>query len=73
MAKLKIGDLVHMPGALDTSIDDPQHISMGLVYGIKKTCDTGIGLRNQIQVLWIDEMEVCWEPISWLEVLSDCH
>jgi hypothetical protein len=73
---VEVGDLVHMPGSVIPNGGSPEHPEEG----------TGVGLvvamppseesfafqhsRKRVHVFWLDEMEVCWEPMKWLEVLK---
>ena len=59
---MKVGDLVRMPGS--------QPPGVGLVLSEPLPCGPN-GNRNRVRVLWLDEEEVCPEPVDWLEVIDD--
>ena len=61
---MKVGDLVTFPN----SVAAPQ---TGIVLrtepdGIKR------GTRHiRVKVYWIEDAEVSWEPVKWMEVISE--
>ena len=59
---MRVGDLVTMPGS--------QEPVVGLVLSEPIPCGLN-GRRSRIQVLWLDENEVCPEPVDWLEVIDE--
>ena len=56
---MKVGDLVHMPGAIEEIT--------GIVLRTKPTHQLQIG---RVQVYWIEDSEASWEPVKWLEVIN---
>ena len=61
---MKLGDLVIMPNATDHTINK-QNGEVGLIMN-----DTIV--RNRIGVLWADgNGDVDYEPVDWLEVISE--
>ena len=65
---MKIGDLVIMPGASEgTGID---HEVQGVI--IKLQPEVNLDRRNfRVLVHWFAENEAAWEPVKWLEVVSE--
>ena len=64
---MKVGDLVTMPGChLDVNVD----LGIGLVVDLgpvphrPNTC-------NRVGVMWTDGEGVDYEPVAWLEVISE--
>ena len=64
-ARMKIGDLVQMPGALG----DP----LGVITRVKPDgIHRGANLKR-VRVLWLTDTpgEVSWEPRKWLKVMNE--
>ena len=59
---MKVGDLVMMPGAKDPGV--------GLILEQPVPCGPH-GNRERVKLLWLDEDEVCFERVDWLEVIND--
>ena len=59
---MKVGDLVTMPGAVEPGV--------GLVLSDPIPCGLN-GQRTRVKILWLDENEVCPEPVKWLEVVNE--
>ena len=57
---VKVGDLVHMPGAIEKIT--------GIVLRTKPKVPLQI---DRVQVYWIEDAEASWEPKKWLEVLNN--
>ncbi len=60
---MQIGDLVRMRGGLPAS---------GIV--LRQCNGEGKGFlrhTHRVEVFWIDDAEATWEPVKWLEVISD--
>jgi len=56
---MQVGDLVHMPGAIEKTT--------GIVLRMKSDGEKhGLG---RVEVYWIEDSEASWEPVKWLEVL----
>lgn len=53
---MSVGDIVTMP--------ESKSPGTGIVLA-----DVG---KNRVEVLWLDEQEIAWEPRDWLEVLVKC-
>ena len=61
---MKVGDLVRMRGGLPAS---------GIVLQTKPDGDMFKGRRtshSRVKIFWIQDAEVSWEPVKWLEVIS---
>ena len=73
---MKVGDLVHMPGVSipGGGTPEPSEEETGIGLIVAMTPDeesfTFQHSRKRAHILWFDFMEVCWEPIKWLEVLK---
>ena len=62
---MKVGDLVHMPGSIEPARGVVlQTIPDGEVFKGRRTS------HSRIKVYWIEDGEVSWEPIKWMEVIS---
>jgi len=60
---MKVGDLVHMPGAIEKIT--------GIVLRTKPDgINRGTPSLKRVKVYWMGEAEVSWEPVKWLEVIS---
>ena len=57
---MQVGDLVCMPGSIDSIT--------GIVLRIKPMYERQ---KDRVQVYWIEDAEVSWEPEKWLGVISD--
>ena len=65
---MKIGDLVIMPGA--ASSDNVVSEVQGVI--IKLQPEVNLDRRNfRVLVHWFAENEASWEPVKWLEVVSE--
>lgn len=61
---MKVGDLVIMPGSINSVT--------GIVLNTKKEGYVRGTLRSdRVKVFWIEDGESSWEPIKWLEVISE--
>lgn len=63
---MQVGDLVKFPC-------DDEITPIGIVL---RTTPDGInrgtpGLGRRIKVYWVQDREVSWEPIKWMEVISE--
>ncbi len=56
---MQVGDLVHMPGAMEKIT--------GIVLRTKPKGPLQIG---RVQVYWIADAEASWEPKKWLAVIN---
>jgi len=56
---VKVGDLVKMPVSFD--FKNPTGVILA----------TKAGRPNRVQIYWIEDAEISWEPIKWLEVISE--
>ncbi len=63
---MKVGDLIHMPHSVEpiTGII-LQTIPDGDMFKGRLTS------HSRIKIYWIEDAEVSWEPMKWLEVLSE--
>ena len=59
---MKVGDLVTFPN----SVAAPQ---TGIVLRVPR--DFGDGPAPRIEVYWIEDAESSWEPVKWMEVISE--
>ena len=75
---MKVGDLVTMPGSCYR--DNRDTPAMGVVvstecdakvHGFRAIGETTRPLIERVQVHWIDDAETTWEPVKWLEVVSE--
>ena len=57
---MKVGDLVHMPGSIEPTT--------GII--LRAPPDRGDGPPPNVQVYWMADAEVSWEPRKWLEVIN---
>ncbi len=61
---MKIGDLICMPGAIEQVT--------GIVLQTKPDgINRGTPRLKRVKIYWIEDAEVSWEPVKWLEVISD--
>jgi len=58
---MQVGDLVHMPGSIEPTT--------GIVLRAPRGTDDGP--QPNVQVWWISDAESSWEPVKWLEVISE--
>ncbi len=62
---MKVGDLIRMRGGLPAT---------GIVMRTKPDgINRGTPRIERVKVCWIEDGEVSWEPIKWLEVVSECR
>ena len=59
---MQVGDLVHMPGSIEPAT--------GIVLRTKPDGINRGTPHRRVKVCWIEDAEVSWEPIKWLEVIS---
>jgi hypothetical protein len=70
---MKVGDLVHMPGSIEpiTGIvlreEEPTAAYSGFT---PRFHDTDNPRVKRVKVYWMDEADVSWEPVKWLEVIN---
>ena len=65
---MKVGDLVHMPGARAATtgiVLREERIRVGLGFH-----DADNPRVNRVEVYWIEDAESSWEPVKWLEVIN---
>lgn len=61
---MKVGDLVIMPGSMEPIT--------GIVLNTKKEGYVRGRIRSdRVKVFWVEDGEASWEPIKWLEVVSE--
>ena len=60
---MQVGDLVHMPGSIEPAT--------GIVLRTKPDGINRGTSHARIKIYWIEDAEVSWEPVKWLEVISD--
>jgi hypothetical protein len=67
---MKVGDIVHMP---EETIREGENPSIGIVIHDKdtRTHTSWAGKSKRIGILWACSNTVEWEPLDWLEVISD--
>lgn len=67
---MKVGDLIIMPGSCYRDKND--NPATGIVLKTKKEGYVRGTLRSdRVKVFWIEDGESSWEPIKWLEVISE--
>jgi len=59
---VQVGDLIRMRGGLPAS---------GIVIQTEPTEFKGRTSQVRVKIFWIQDTEVSWEPVKWLEVISD--
>ena len=70
---MQVGDLVHMPGSIEPATgivlrtERPERIE----YGFTRIGGTERPAIRRVEIYWIQEGEVSWEPVKWLEVLNE--
>ena len=57
---MKVGDLVHMPGSIEPT--------PGII--LRAPVDKGAAQARRVQVYWITDAALSWEPRKWLEVIN---
>ncbi len=61
---MDVGDLVHMPGSIEPAT--------GIVLRTKPDgINRGTPRLKRVKIYWIEDAEASWEPVKWLEVISD--
>ena len=68
---MQVGDLVRMRGGLPASGIVLSTECDAKVHGFRAIGATTRPLIERVQVFWIDDAEATWEPVKWLEVISD--
>lgn len=64
---MKVGDLVISPGAYRD-----QGGAIGLVLQTQSDgINRGTPYLRRVRVYWIQDGDTCWEPVKWLEVISE--
>ena len=66
---MKVGDLVTMPGTIYSTtgiVLREERIRVGLGFA-----DTDNPRVHRVEVYWIEDAESSWEPVKWLEVISE--
>jgi len=69
-SRMKVGDLVIMPGSCYR--DKSDNPATGIILKTKRdgiNRDTSRFAR--VEVYWIADAEASWEPLKWLEVVSE--
>ena len=67
---MKVGDLVTFPNSVaapQTGIvlrEERIRVGLGFV-------DTDNPRVHRVEVYWIEDAEVSWEPVKWLEVINE--
>ena len=62
---MKVGDLVHMPGSIEPATGIIlQTIPDGEVFKGRRTS------HSRIKIYWIEDAELSWEPVKWLEAVN---
>ena len=73
--KMKIGDLVRMPGSIEpiTGIvlreERPEDAPRAFSARTKEV--TGPAIVRRVEVYWIEDAESSWEPVKWLKVINE--
>ncbi len=68
---MQVGDLVRMRGGLPESGIVLSTECDAKVHGFRAIGETTRPLIEPVQVHWIDDAETTWEPVKWLEVVSE--
>jgi len=68
---VQVGDLVRMRGGLPESGIVLSTECDAKVHGFRAIGATTRPLIERVQVHWIRDAEATWEPVKWLEVISD--
>jgi len=69
---VKLGDLVTMPGSWIRNMDAGD--SLGIVVELPFVGDDGqMQQTPRVAVLWAGSRTVGWEPMCWLEVISEAR
>ena len=67
---MKVGDLVIMPGSCYR--DKSDNPATGIILRTKSDgINRGTPRLARVKVYWMADAEVSWEPIKWLEVISE--
>ena len=67
---MKVGDLVRMRGGLPATGIVLRQCN-GEVKGFTPIGGVGRPAIRRVEVCWIEDGEVSWEPVKWLEVVSE--
>ena len=59
---MQVGDLIRMRGGLPAS---------GIVLRTKPVGINRGTTHTRVKIYWIEDGEVSWEPVKWLEVVSE--
>ncbi len=60
---MQVGDLVCMPGSIEPAT--------GIVMQTKPDgINRGTPSLKRVKIYWIQDAEVSWEPVKWLEVIN---
>ena len=59
---MQVGDLIRMRGGLPAS---------GIVLRTKPDGTNRGTTHTRVKIYWIEDGEVSWEPVKWLEVVSE--
>jgi hypothetical protein len=59
---VQVGDLIRMRGGLPAS---------GIVLRTKPDGINRGTTHTRVKIYWIEDGEVSWEPVKWLEVVSE--
>ena len=68
---MQVGDLVRMRGGLPESGIVLSTECDAKVHGFRAIGATTRPLIERVQVFWIDDADATWEPVKWLEVVSE--
>ena len=66
---MEVGDLVWMP---ESALMQGEERALAIVLRTKPDgINRGTPHLRRVKVLWLPDKEVCWEPMSWLEVINE--
>tara|TARA_Y100000592_G_scaffold73359_1_gene114244 strand:- start:1456 stop:1668 length:213 start_codon:yes stop_codon:yes gene_type:complete len=66
---VEVGDLVWMP---DSALMRGEGNGLAIVLQTKPDgINRGTPRIRRVKVLWLTDNAVCWEPMSWLEVINE--
>jgi len=68
---MQVGDMIRTRGGLPESGIVLSIECDAKVDGFRAIGETTRPLIERVQVHWIDDAETTWEPVKWLEVVSE--
>jgi len=68
---VQVGDLVHMPGSIEPATGIVLRHCKGEGKGFTPIGGSERTTISRVEVYWIEDAESSWEPVKWLEVISE--